>query len=983
MRYKLSFLGLVVVAGALSLLLVLRHLDADQAPQDNVAVDDVTPSCDGNAPGMADPAAVYCRELGYAYEIVDTSEGQYGVCVLPDNSRCDAWGFLEGKCGQGYSYCARQGYGLITRTDGRNPLSREYSVCVQGQEEIGSVTELMHLSEKATRGSFNAEQSPSPPAESASVEPKSPSAPASFDWRNYNTQNWMTLVKDQGFCGSCWAFSAVGIVEPVYNISTGDPGLDLDLSEEYLVSNCHSYSGYDNCCGGWNDSALNFIRDTGISDEACFPYVDALSCSCGDSGCNTDCTYHTGSNCSDATCSTPYRCADWASRLTRIQATGHVTGATSIKDNLVQKGPLSVCFGWGTPYGGYFDANDVYRCASDTGTNHCVVLAGYNDASGYASGYWIAKNSWGRSWNGDGYFKVGYGECQIENWVYYADAPSCSGGQYKLTMQVSPPGAGTTTPSVGINCRNSGTVVPISHSANAGYEFTGWSGDADCSDGSVTMNSSKTCTANFKHAGCNVYTSTDVPKTIPDPGMTTSTLNVGSGFTLTDVNVGPLNITHTYDANLDVYLISPHGTQVELFTDVGSYGEDFINTILDDECAIAITAGSAAFSACFRPEGSLSALDGQTSAGVWTLEITDDLGGDSGTLSSWQLELCGQPPSVTPTYTATRTPTRTPTPTATPTPTRTGTATRTPTPTATGSPSANAMAVDCNPATPGVDASCNKNGTFDVGVNITQASSAYQAYQYKLRWDPSVLAYDSQTDLKPDDLVNCASPAVGADTVFGGCAGSGTTTFTGAVNTVTLHCVSDGTSSLHLVTLTEDTNFGSGTIDLGGGFISTALADASVACVSDADGDGCTADQEAYGAPSARPGSTCSSPTACYSDSNWYDFYDVPVPANTDPTPNGTKDRAVNLQDVTAVLKYVGTCNNCPPNASGVDYDSLKDGDWNGDTVVDALDKVGRRYDRGPSPAPSPPYDAGAPNGAVNFQDVVVVTNQVGLDCRS
>jgi putative hemolysin len=385
---------------------------------------EATSGCDGNAPGMADPAAVYCSELGYSYELVNTSEGQHGICVFPDGSRCDAWRFLEGTCGQGHSYCAKHGYDLITKTDGRDPLSRAYSVCVQGQREIGSVTELMRLSERATRGSARPEQRPGPTAEGPSTEAQPPSAPASFDWRNYNGQNWMTSVKDQGGCGSCWAFSAVGIVEPVYNISTNNPNLDLDLSEEYLVSDCHGYLGYDNCCGGWNDSALDFIRDSGISDEACFPYVDGSSCSCGET-CDTNCTYRTGSSCSDATCSTPYRCADWASRLTRIQATGPVAASvSSIKDKLVEKGPLSVCFGYGSDFGGDWDG-DIYRCADDSGANHCVVLAGYNDDAG---GYWIAKNSWGTSWNGDGYFKVGYGECSIENYVYYASPQSPAPG---------------------------------------------------------------------------------------------------------------------------------------------------------------------------------------------------------------------------------------------------------------------------------------------------------------------------------------------------------------------------------------------------------------------------------------------------------------------------------------------------------------------------------------------------------------------------
>ena len=377
---------------------------------------DATSGCDGNGLGMTNPAAEYCHELGYEYQIVDTAGGQYGICILPDGSTCNGWSFLQGKCGQSYSYCARQGYDLITKTDGKNPFSREYGVCVQGQEEIGAATDLMGLSEKATKGAFPAPRSPSPPEGGVPTV----GSPSSFDWRNYNGQNWMTSVKNQGGCGSCWAFSAVGVVEAMYNIGTGNPNLDLDLSEEYLVADCHSYAGYQTCCGGWMDKALIFIRDSGVPDEVCLPYVDQYSCTCYYGTCDSNCAHSGWGICSDATCSD--KCWDWSDKLQQIDATGSVAPSL-VKDNVVDTGPLSVAMGIGSYYGGYLDG-DIYRCTDDSGANHAVIIAGYDDAGGY----WIVKNSWGSSFGDGGYFKVGYGECAIEQYVVYADVDFDSDG---------------------------------------------------------------------------------------------------------------------------------------------------------------------------------------------------------------------------------------------------------------------------------------------------------------------------------------------------------------------------------------------------------------------------------------------------------------------------------------------------------------------------------------------------------------------------
>ena len=83
----------------------------------------------GESIGMVNPAAIYCNELDYKYKIVDESAGQKGVCIFPDETECEEWQFLKGKCGQTYSYCEKYGYDIKTLSDGQDPLSKEYAVC--------------------------------------------------------------------------------------------------------------------------------------------------------------------------------------------------------------------------------------------------------------------------------------------------------------------------------------------------------------------------------------------------------------------------------------------------------------------------------------------------------------------------------------------------------------------------------------------------------------------------------------------------------------------------------------------------------------------------------------------------------------------------------------------------------------------------------------------------------------------------------------
>lgn len=339
--------------------------------------------------GIANPAAIYCEELGYQYKIRTCNEGgQKGICVFPDKSECGAWNFFTGKCGQKYSYCRKHGYEIETVRDGKSPFSQECAVCVLPNRTKTPVAELMKLDEKILKGYIKnvSEMNVSEIAEEIELN-----LPSTFDWRNKEGGNWLTPVKDQGGCGSCWAFSAVGIVEPQYNIFYDNPDFDPDLSEQYLVSDCCADCG--SCSGGWPATALEFTRYEGITDEACFPYI-ASNCPCSD------------------------RCSDWSNRLWKINYTAGPLpdDIETIKKYLIKKGSLSACMGVGFNYGGHFD-NEIYRCDDDTGINHAVVIVGYNDTGNY----WMVRNSWGQDWNEDGYFKVGYGECSIENYVYYAN----------------------------------------------------------------------------------------------------------------------------------------------------------------------------------------------------------------------------------------------------------------------------------------------------------------------------------------------------------------------------------------------------------------------------------------------------------------------------------------------------------------------------------------------------------------------------------
>lgn len=124
--------------------------------------------------------------------------------------------------------------------------------------------------------------------------------------------------------------------------------------------------------------------------------------------------------------------------------------------------------------------------------------------------------------------------------------------------------------------------------------------------------------------------------TIPDRGSITSTINLSASGTLLDLDVR-VNISHGWNEDLDVTLIAPDGTRIELFTDVGGASSNFTNTVLDDEATQAITAGAGPFTGRYRPEGNLTSLEGKNAAGVWRLEVKDDARWIDGALIDWAI----------------------------------------------------------------------------------------------------------------------------------------------------------------------------------------------------------------------------------------------------------------------------------------------------------------------------------------------------------
>ena len=152
---------------------------------------------------------------------------------------------------------------------------------------------------------------------------------------------------------------------------------NIDLSEQMLLS-CSSAG---NCvAGGYDYKAAEYIKDTGIPNESCYPYT-----------------------ASDASCNP---CAGWMSRVVKIKSWNWVSTSIAGIETALQDGPVTTYM---TVYSDFYHyRSGIYKVtagATEEG-GHLVAIIGYD----HTNGYWICKNSWGTDWGENGFFRIQMGQ---------------------------------------------------------------------------------------------------------------------------------------------------------------------------------------------------------------------------------------------------------------------------------------------------------------------------------------------------------------------------------------------------------------------------------------------------------------------------------------------------------------------------------------------------------------------------------------------
>jgi len=213
--------------------------------------------------------------------------------------------------------------------------------------------------------------------------------PAAWDWRQHGA---VTPVKDQGQCGSCWAFSATEEVESAW-LRAGQE--QLILAPQQTVD-CDT--GDNGCGGGDTISAYAYMETAGLETEAAYPYVSGNSGSAGTCAYNKNAVKVHIANYSYATPGCNDACSNQDEQL--------------LQTNLYEVAPVSVCVDasvWQSYTGGVLDSSSGCQNAYSA-LDHCVQLVGYGLDPVTKEKYWLVRNSWNTSWGENGYIRLKFGE---------------------------------------------------------------------------------------------------------------------------------------------------------------------------------------------------------------------------------------------------------------------------------------------------------------------------------------------------------------------------------------------------------------------------------------------------------------------------------------------------------------------------------------------------------------------------------------------
>ena len=216
------------------------------------------------------------------------------------------------------------------------------------------------------------------------------------DELNFIEQGYLQAVKDQGSCGSCYAFSAIANIEGLYYTKFGK---NKEFSEQMIVDCDTEDSG---CNGGLMELTFDWIKDNGgIMSMADYPYKGRKQ------ACKSDKSKYD-----------PNVVVTGWEKLGDPDETWSPVDEDEIKEYLYAKGPLAIAMN-ADPLQYYSSGIINYnarQCDPD-GMNHAVTLVGYGTYNG--TPYWLVRNSWGKNWGEKGYFRVyrGTGVCGINQYI--------------------------------------------------------------------------------------------------------------------------------------------------------------------------------------------------------------------------------------------------------------------------------------------------------------------------------------------------------------------------------------------------------------------------------------------------------------------------------------------------------------------------------------------------------------------------------------